>query len=79
MRAYQHRIVSTFYLESEALGVYDAVLSFSKEVRCIWQRPFSAVTILYFCIRYGAILCMLNYTLEATNVALTIPVSLPSF
>ena len=34
---------------------YDAVLSFSQEVKCIWKRKAGVVTILYLFVRYGTI------------------------
>ncbi|KAI0075825.1 hypothetical protein K474DRAFT_1676100 [Panus rudis PR-1116 ss-1] len=37
---------------SLALLVYDTILTFSQEVRCIWLRKWSGVTLLYTIIRY---------------------------
>lgn len=42
-----------------ALGVYDALLFFPQEVRCIWNRRCGTVTILYLFIRYSTVLDML--------------------
>lgn len=39
-----------------ALVLYDTAISFSQEVRCIWNRKFGVGTVLYLCIRYGTIL-----------------------
>lgn len=36
-----------------ALFIYDYILSFSLEVKCIWQRRFSKVTALYVLNRYA--------------------------
>ncbi|KAH8103523.1 hypothetical protein BXZ70DRAFT_1055738 [Cristinia sonorae] len=40
---------------SVALIVYDTSLTFSREVKCIWKRKFSAVTVLYVLQRYVVI------------------------
>lgn len=36
-----------------ALFIYDYILSFSLEVKCIWQRRFSKATALYVLNRYA--------------------------
>ncbi|KAK7693026.1 hypothetical protein QCA50_002591 [Cerrena zonata] len=40
------------------LAVYDTILSFPKEVKCIWQGKFGTGPILYLFIRYGTVLNM---------------------
>lgn len=42
-----------------ALSIYDAILSISLEVRCIWKRKFGVGMILYLSIRYSMILYLL--------------------
>ena len=37
------------------LVVYDAVLMFPSEVRCIWMRKFSGATVVYILVRYFGI------------------------
>lgn len=41
---------------SLALTVYDTLISFPQEAKCIWKRKIGTVTILYVLIRYGIIL-----------------------
>ena len=45
-----------------ALAIYDLILSFSAEQRCIWKRKVGTGTILYLSIRYGTILYRLTET-----------------
>ena len=35
-----------------ALCAFDILLTFPREVKCIWQRPFSAISVIYPIIRY---------------------------
>ncbi|KAK7688705.1 hypothetical protein QCA50_008243 [Cerrena zonata] len=49
---------------SLTLAVYDTILSFPKEVRCIWQRGYGIGPILYLFIRYCTILDMILQLLE---------------
>ena len=42
-------------LNCTVIVVYNTLLTFSREVTCIWRRKFSAVTVLFFTQRY----CML--------------------
>ena len=37
------------------LVIYDAVLTFPKEVRCIWMRRFSGATVIYILVRYSGL------------------------
>ncbi|KAI0081417.1 hypothetical protein K474DRAFT_1671891 [Panus rudis PR-1116 ss-1] len=43
---------------SLALLVYDTILVFPQEFRCVWRRKWTGVTILYVTIRYSAMLDM---------------------
>ena len=47
--------------------VYDFISSFPEEIKCIWKRKFGLGTVLYFSIRYGAVLNML---LETAAIAI---------
>jgi len=38
---------------------YDTLLTFSREVDCIWNRKFSAVTVLYVLQRYTLLFCVI--------------------
>lgn len=58
-----------------ALVVYDAILSFPKEVRCIWKRGFGTGPILYLFIRYGTIFNMLLQLLLDFPTSTTVLVS----
>lgn len=50
------RTVACIIIPALAVTMYDALLSFSRELQCIWQRKFSGVTALYVLIRYGTII-----------------------
>ncbi|KAI0081451.1 hypothetical protein K474DRAFT_1703886 [Panus rudis PR-1116 ss-1] len=43
---------------SLAILVYDTLLTFPQEVRCIWQRKWTGATLLYSAIRYTTIVDM---------------------
>ncbi|TCD63917.1 hypothetical protein EIP91_004764 [Steccherinum ochraceum] len=62
------------YSTTLALAGYDILLTFSREVECIWRRKWSFVTILFVSQRYfvifGAILRYLNPWTLATDRAL---------
>ncbi|KAI0080538.1 hypothetical protein K474DRAFT_203978 [Panus rudis PR-1116 ss-1] len=36
--------------------VYDTILTFPQEIKCIWSRKWSVVTLLYVALRYGTLL-----------------------
>ncbi|KAK7688728.1 hypothetical protein QCA50_008267 [Cerrena zonata] len=55
----QLQIENLIFAVALSLAVYDAILSFPKEVRYIWQRSFGTGTILYLFIRYCTILNIL--------------------
>jgi len=42
-------------LAAVSLLVYNSLLSFRREVKYVWSRPFRISTVLYFLARYGAI------------------------
>ncbi|KAF8585187.1 hypothetical protein K439DRAFT_1616140 [Ramaria rubella] len=50
--------------------VYDTLLTFPSEVRCIWQKKFQLGTILYILARYATLLELL---LSVFNIFATIP------
>ncbi|KAI0070361.1 hypothetical protein K474DRAFT_1608851, partial [Panus rudis PR-1116 ss-1] len=54
------------------LLIYDAILTFPQEIRCIWQRKWSGATLLYVTIRY---LTLLDIALEVV-VVLVVPSSI---
>jgi len=45
-------LVNSYCLAAIVIGSYDVLLTFSREVDCIWRRKFSAVTVLYVVNRY---------------------------
>lgn len=58
-----------------ALAVYDTILSFPKEIKCIWQGKFGTGPILYLFIRYGTVFNMLLELLEVFPSSRTVIVS----
>ncbi|KAK7688686.1 hypothetical protein QCA50_008224 [Cerrena zonata] len=44
------------FLVALVLALYDTILSFPTELRCIWQRKLGTGAVLYLFIRYGTIL-----------------------
>ena len=52
---------------SSALLWFDFALTFTTEVRCIWRRKFSGVTVIYLFTRYTA---LIDRVLFATEVLL---------
>ncbi|KAK7688733.1 hypothetical protein QCA50_008272 [Cerrena zonata] len=61
------------------LAVYDTILSFPKEVKCIWQGKFGTGPILYLFIRYGTIFNMLLSLLEGFPTSKTVIISVVFF
>ena len=59
-----------------ALAIYDLILSFAAEQRCIWKRKVGTGTILYLSIRYGIILNMLTETAMFTQELVPLIVSI---
>ena len=57
------------------LSVYDACLSFPKELKCIWQRKLRTAGVLYLIIRYGTIHIALSRVLDSFYISSTIAVS----
>ncbi|KAK7688748.1 hypothetical protein QCA50_008287 [Cerrena zonata] len=57
------------------LAVYDTILSFPKEVKCIWQGKFGTGPILYLFIRYGTVFNMLLELLSGFPTSKTVIVS----
>ena len=58
-----------------ALSLYDIMLMFSKELRCIWKRKFGTGAILYLFIRYATFLNMFIQVLSDTPYSKTAIVS----
>ena len=48
----------------QALLSYDYALTLPDEIRCIWKRKFTSVTVLYFIMRYASIIAQ---TLEVVK------------
>ncbi|KAK7684396.1 hypothetical protein QCA50_012343 [Cerrena zonata] len=69
----QDQTAYCIYAAALALVVYDALLSFTQEIRCIWKRKLSVVTVLYLFIRYGTVLDMFLQLLDRDYVPQTIP------
>ena len=45
---------------NSALLWFDCILTFQKEVQCIWQRRFTGATVVYLATRYLAVVqCIL--------------------
>lgn len=40
-----------------ALLFYDYLLTLDDEIRCVWKRRFSGVTVTFLALRYGTLLC----------------------
>ena len=55
--------------------VYDALLSFQQEIKCIWGRKPGTVTILYLFVRYGMIIDIVVLIFGGTYVPKTVSVS----
>ncbi|KAK7685418.1 hypothetical protein QCA50_011281 [Cerrena zonata] len=49
-------LLNQFVVAASALIYYDYILTLPTEIRCIWQRKFSAATLIYFTNRYGMLL-----------------------
>ena len=48
-------------MHTRVIILYDTVLTFSREVECIWKRKWSAATALFLLNRYSAVVvCLLN-------------------
>ena len=52
--------------------LYDTILSFPQEIRCIWRRRFSLVTVSYIIIRYGTLVNTIMNILDAFYVLTSI-------
>ena len=60
-------------MPTSVIITYDTLLTFSREVECIWKRRWSATTILFLINRYSAIgqnICNLLYTFSLPLVCL---------
>ena len=62
----------------EALLWFDFVLTFPKEVRCIWGRRFTGATLVYLCTRYFALFERIFFILTVLFWSSTDAVSLVS-
>ncbi|KAH8103622.1 hypothetical protein BXZ70DRAFT_743222 [Cristinia sonorae] len=59
------------------LVAYDTLLTFSREVKCIWKQRFSAVTALFVLQRYGALIAAIMFTLYDTRMSQLLPILPP--
>ncbi|KAK7688652.1 hypothetical protein QCA50_008190 [Cerrena zonata] len=57
---------------ADSVAVYDTMLTFSKEVRCIWQRKFGIGTVLYLLIRYTPIITIVFEYLNGSSSLKTV-------
>ncbi|KAK7695254.1 hypothetical protein QCA50_002444 [Cerrena zonata] len=57
----------------KSLAVYDIGLTLPQEVRCIWQRKFGTVAMLYLTIRYGTIFITFSRVFDGFYLYPTIP------
>jgi len=42
-----------------AVLFYDILLTYDREVICVWKRKFSAATVIFFCVRYATFACLI--------------------
>ncbi|KAI0074701.1 hypothetical protein K474DRAFT_1709658 [Panus rudis PR-1116 ss-1] len=60
------RLETYFYFVLTSLFIYDSILAFPQEIRCIWQKKWSGTTLLYAVIRYSTMMDMVMKTLITT-------------
>ena len=61
------------FFASTAWFVYDYVLTFSAEVRCIWRRPLSLPSSIFVAIRYSSLLYQaISILCALSSVSLTV-------
>ncbi|KAK7683434.1 hypothetical protein QCA50_013265 [Cerrena zonata] len=65
-------ILTVALSDYHALAVYDTILSFPKEVRCIWQGKFGTGPVLYLLIRYGTVINTLLLLLHQFPISTTV-------
>ncbi|KAK7683430.1 hypothetical protein QCA50_013261 [Cerrena zonata] len=68
----QNQISVSIFTVALTLVIYDTILSFPNEVRCIWQRRFGTGTVLYLFIRYGTVFYMLLWLLQGFPISTTV-------
>ncbi|CAL1698806.1 unnamed protein product [Somion occarium] len=51
-KVFEMRIANTFAVAATTLLIFDYLLTLSEEIKCIWKRKFTGVTILFFINRY---------------------------
>lgn len=51
-----HTMASFGDFATAALLFYDIILTFDREVACIWKRKFSTVSVIFICMRYASLL-----------------------
>ena len=60
---------------SIVLVAYDALISLSQEIRCIWKRRFGTSTIIYLVGRYGTILNIMmqivDHSIQHKNITVS--------
>ncbi|KAJ3532196.1 hypothetical protein NM688_g7458 [Phlebia brevispora] len=62
MDAQAPHLAGNLYIQAAVTAwlLYDYLLTLSDEVRCVWQRQYSATTFIFFIIRYSALLRQLR-------------------
>ena len=55
-RAFRSTRIHSRFLQFRVIIFYDTLLTFSREVECIWKRKWSATAALFLLNRYGAVL-----------------------
>ncbi|KAI0072646.1 hypothetical protein K474DRAFT_359540 [Panus rudis PR-1116 ss-1] len=65
----QYRVTTTISYAVLSILIYDTILTFPQEVRCIWKRRWTGATLLYAIIRYSLLLSWIVHELEATKYA----------
>ncbi|KAK7688689.1 hypothetical protein QCA50_008227 [Cerrena zonata] len=68
----QNQLRRSMLAAALTLATYDTILTFSKEIKGIWQRKFGTGTILYLLIRYATLVDLLFQILAAFNVVKTV-------
>ncbi|CAL1714727.1 unnamed protein product [Somion occarium] len=66
------RRIGSVLIASSVLVAFDIVLTFSREVECIWKRKWNAVTLLYIVNRYGALFDLMVGAIFTLYVAKTV-------
>jgi len=67
--------IQTVYTLASATAVlfYDILLTYDREVSCIWKRKISAVTVLFICLRYVTLLSRVTTFASAVQPGILFP------